>query len=79
MIIHAISNVSIINSDRINALANISLHASPGDIISTEAKASDLTSVNTVTDGICCMLLSDSIDANIDTAAAGRDLPVFAS
>jgi hypothetical protein len=77
MIIHAISNVSIINSDRINSLANISFHASPGDIISTEA--SDLTSVSTVTDGICCVLLPDSIDANIDTAAAGRDLPVFAS
>ncbi|KAJ3542275.1 hypothetical protein NM208_g4187 [Fusarium decemcellulare] len=76
---HAISNATIFDGRKINAPVNISFHASPGDIISIEAEARDLASFDTVIDGAGCTLLPAFIDANIDTAAAGTDLPTFAS
>ncbi|KAM5354935.1 hypothetical protein ACJ41O_001581 [Fusarium nematophilum] len=79
MTIHAISNVPIFNGRKIDAAANVTFRASPGDIISTEAGARDLASIDTVVDGTGCTLLPAFIDANVDTAATGTDLPLFAS
>ena len=79
MPIHAISNVSIFDGRKINTPTNAIFRASPGDIISTEADASELSSVQTVIEGAGCTLLPAFIDANIDSAAVDNDLPTFAS
>ncbi|KAM5528763.1 amidohydrolase [Fusarium oxysporum f. sp. phaseoli] len=79
MAIHTISNVPVFNGRKIDTAANVTFRASPGDIISIEAGARDLASIDTVIDGRGCTLLPAFIDANVDTAATNTDLPIFAS
>jgi imidazolonepropionase-like amidohydrolase len=79
MAIHTISNVPIFNGRKVETAVNVTFRASPGDIISIEAGARDLASIDTVIDGRGCTLLPAFIDANVDTAATNTDLPIFAS
>jgi imidazolonepropionase-like amidohydrolase len=79
MAIHTISNVPIFNGHKVKTAVNVTFRASPGDIISIEAGARDLASIDTVINGRGCTLLPAFIDANVDTAATNTDLPIFAS
>ncbi|KAI8710715.1 Amidohydro-rel domain-containing protein [Fusarium sp. LHS14.1] len=79
MTIHTITDVPIFNGQKVDTAANVTFRASPGDIVSIEAGARDLASVDTVIDGRGCTLLPAFIDANVDTAATNMDLPIFAS
>ncbi|KIL83631.1 hypothetical protein FAVG1_13152 [Fusarium avenaceum] len=79
MAIHTISNVPIFNGRKVGTAVNVTFRASPGDIISIEAGAVELASIDTVIDGRGCTLLPAFIDANVDTAATNTDLPIFAS
>ncbi|KAF5617131.1 amidohydrolase [Fusarium sp. NRRL 25303] len=79
MTIHAISNVVVFDGRKIDAAANITFRASPGDVTSVDAGATDLASIETVVDGRGCTLLPAFIDANVDTATTHTDLPLFSS
>lgn len=80
MPIAAVSNVAVFKGGQIcQPSINVIFHASPGDIISTEAKAAEIELLYAVIDGTGCTLLPALIDSNIDTAAADRDLQMFAS
>ncbi|GKU21303.1 amidohydrolase [Fusarium langsethiae] len=79
MTIHAISNIPIFNGRKIDTAVNITFQASPGDVISVTAEASEIASIDYVVDGRGCTLLPAFIDANIDTATTNADLPTFSA
>lgn len=83
MTIKSIRNVRFLDHDHITGPGSITFTASPGAIISTESgnnpDGEAHFSLDTVIEGTGCTLLPAFFDANINTAAADKDLQIFAT